>query len=103
MKLLKRQKTLQPQYKEYAEFLRNYEEYSEAKSKLFAMQIQDFTQSGMTPKYYFEEIDKSDKRGAETFLYNFENFVQFQTNQFFEDLLHTRWERMEASRKALEG
>lgn len=98
MKLLQPQQKLLPYFKGYARFLQSYEGYTAEKAELFAKQVQDFTKSGLKPKDYFEEIDKDDKKGADTFLYNFKSFVQFQTGQYFEELHKIRWERGKGGR-----
>lgn len=92
MKMLVKQEKLQPQFKSYQKFLCEYEQFTEARSSLFAKQLQDFTLSGITPKVYFEKISTKDERAAETFLLNYKHFVQFQTNQYFGDLHQLRWE-----------
>ncbi|MBT2654209.1 hypothetical protein J7E81_02985 [Bacillus sp. ISL-18] len=92
MTLLKEQTTLTNQAKEFESFLQVSEGFKRGTAAFFAKQIQDFVQSELTPKAYFEAINPNDERAGETFLMNFRHFVQFQQNQYFEDFHELRWE-----------
>ncbi|MDC3413916.1 hypothetical protein [Terrihalobacillus insolitus] len=83
---------LNPQAKEYSKFLIEREGFKPRTASFFAKQIQEFNESGMTPKGYFESTQPQDERAAETFLLNFRHFVQFQTMQYFEDFNQKRWD-----------
>lgn len=92
MKFLSQQNQLNMQFKQYVTFLIKRERYKSKFASNYAKQIQDFTQSGLTTKKYFEAIRKIDEHSAESFLMNFKHFVQFQTEQYFDDFHHLRWE-----------
>jgi hypothetical protein len=89
---LQNQVTLQPQFKGFATFLQKREGLKGGTASFFAKQMQDFTQSGLTPKEYFESVQPNDERAAESFLMNFRHYVQYQQNQYFEDFHELRWE-----------
>lgn len=92
MTLLKEQTTLTNQAKEFECFLQVREGFKQGTAAFFAKQIQDFVQSGLTPKAYFEAIRPNDERAAETFLMNYRHYVQYQQNQYFEDFHELRWQ-----------
>nr|BDD45038.1 hypothetical protein 26 [Bacillaceae bacterium] len=90
--MLHNQKEMNDQMKGYAKFLKEREGYKVGMARFFALQMQDFQQSGMTPKDYFQAINENDKRAAETFLMNFKQYNQYTTNQYFENFHKLRWE-----------
>ncbi|WP_427036548.1 hypothetical protein [Cytobacillus pseudoceanisediminis] len=92
MTFLQNQENLQPQFKSFMTFLQKREGLKAAAASFFAKQMQDFTQSGMTPKEYFETVRPQDERAAETFLMNFRYYGEFVTNQYFDDFHNLRWE-----------
>lgn len=83
---------LQPQFESYENHLHKKERMSKSTANFFAKQIQSFTESGMLPKDYFNELRKTtDDNVAETFLLNFRHYGQFQVVQYFEDFHQFRW------------
>lgn len=90
MCLLSSQEKLCPQLEEYFHFLKSAN-YKSNKASFYARQMQDFIQSGLKPKDYFQKILNQDERAAETFLSNFREYLQFMTSQYFQDMMKTRW------------
>lgn len=89
--MLKYQEDLTNQMQSYTNFLHDREGYKIGKATFFGLQMQDFQQNGLTPKEYFEEVNKTDSRAAEKFLMNFRQYVQFTQDQYFNDFHELRW------------
>lgn len=91
MFMLKENTDLNNQMKGYSEWLQKREGFKVGKATFYALQMQDFQSSGMTPKGYFEAIKKHSKE-ADSFLSNFRHFNQFTQEQYFADFHELRWE-----------
>lgn len=92
MAFLNKQMQLLSQYKEYSKYLQKRVHLRVGTASFYAKQIQDFTESGLTPKEYYERINKRDQRASSTFLINFREYNQFTTEQYFDGLDQLRWE-----------
>lgn len=79
--------------KDFKNFLKTYEKTvkTEGLAKFMAMQMQDFTQSGMQPTEYFDAVRKLDHDASETFMNTFRHYVQFTQTQYFEKFHKLRW------------
>ncbi|WP_163530968.1 hypothetical protein [Halobacillus ihumii] len=79
------------QTKQFERFLVKRQQTSPRTSKFMGYQIQDFLESGMTPKAYLAAIEENE-REFETFLSTFRHYHEFIANQYFDGLHKKRWE-----------